>query len=189
MNENCNKLKLNLGAGEKPIHGWVNVDARPECRPDVIGDITKISLMFSNADLIYACHVLEHFPTKPSSQFPVTWKEVLKDWYATLKPGGILRLSVPNFQAICEYYLETRNLDKLYGLLYGGQKNDFDFHFHAWDFNSLEKELQDIGFKEVHLYDRWKTDHSNIDDYSAAYLPHKDFIKGRLMSLNIQAVK
>lgn len=182
-------MKLHLGCGNKKIHGWINVDARPECQPDIVGDITKISQTHSNVDLIYACHVLEHFPTKPSTQFPVTWKEVLKDWFTALKPGGILRLSVPSFKAACEYYMEVGSLDKLYGLLYGGQKNDFDFHFHAWDYNSLERELRNVGFKEIGYYDWTKTEHSYIDDYSQAYIPHMDKVKGRLMSLNMEAKK
>ena len=38
-------------------------------------------------------------------------------------------------------------------------------------------------------WDWRKTDHSNIDDYSQAYLPHMNKENGLLVSLNIEAKK
>ena len=84
-------VKLNLGCGDRKIHGFVNVDARDDTNPDFVYDVTKIHEKFENVDLIYACHVLEHFPSKKSSFQPRTWKEVLNSWHKTLKPGGTLR--------------------------------------------------------------------------------------------------
>ena len=55
-------MKLNLGCGNRKIHGFVNVDARKDVFPDVIYDVAKIHEKFENVDLVYACHVLEHFP-------------------------------------------------------------------------------------------------------------------------------
>jgi len=54
--------KLHLGCGDKKIHGWTNVDLRKEVNPDMVRDITKINETYTNTvDIIYACHVLEHF--------------------------------------------------------------------------------------------------------------------------------
>jgi hypothetical protein len=46
-----------------------------------------------------------------------------------------------------------------------------------------------VGFKEVYLWDWRETEHSHIDDFSQAYLPHMDKENGVLMSLNIEAKK
>ena len=182
-------MKLNLGCGDRKIYGFTNVDAREEVNPDAIADVAKIHEKFDEVDLIYACHVLEHFPNKPSSSFRITRKEALSSWYKALKKGGLLRLAVPDFRAICEYYMSTGNLQDVYCLLYGGQKYDFDFHFHCWDFETLQKDLMECGFTKVVPYEWNKTEHFYVDDYSQAYLPHMDKTKGKLMSLNVEAIK
>jgi len=188
-----NKIKLNLGCGHRKIHGFINVDIREDLNPDFIANVTEIHKHFKEADLIYACHVLEHFPRNASSFQPITWRDTLKSWYKTLKPGGVLRLAIPDIEQVCKLYLSTGNLDIFDGALYasfnGGQKYDFDFHYHCWDFKTIKRDLQEIGFKEVRKYDWRQTEHFFIDDYSQAYLPHMDKINGNLMSLNVEAVK
>jgi hypothetical protein len=114
---------------------------------------------------------------------------VLKRWFEILKEGGILRISVPNFQSVNEYYNDTKDLSKLMGFLYGGQTYKENFHYYIWDFNSLKNDLILINFKEVNHFDWRKTEHSNIDDFSQAYLPHMDKENGKLMSLNVEAIK
>jgi len=181
--------KLNLGCGDRKLHGFINIDARNDMDPDVVYNIAKIHEKFQDVDLIYSCHVLEHFPTQAFLFQPITWREVLTNWHKTLKPGGILRLSVPDIKAACEYYLETNDFDSVKTLFYGGQKYDFDFHYHGWSFNTLKEALEEVGFGEVKQYDWRKTEHFYVDDYSQAYLPHMDKINGKLMSLNLQAIK
>jgi predicted SAM-dependent methyltransferase len=182
-------MKLNLGCGNRKIHGFINIDASSECDPDIVCDIRKISEKYSNIELIYACHVLEHFPFKPNCFQNITWKQVVEDWYKALKIGGVLRIAVPDFESACKRYLQTSNLDEIIHLLYGGQKYDFDFHYNCWDFASLKRDLLEIGFKEVKKYDWKKTEHFYVDDYSQSYLPHMDKNNGSLMSLNIEAIK
>jgi hypothetical protein len=53
----------------------------------------------------------------------------------------------------------------------------------------LENELKLIGFDNIKEYNWKTTEHSNIDDFSQAYLPHLDKKNGMLMSLNLEAVK
>ena len=166
--------KLNLGCGDRKLHGFINVDARADVAPDAVCDVR---------------HVLEHFPSKPFPFQPVTWKEVIQSWHQALKPGGVLRISVPDLRAACEYYLATNDFESVKAFFYGGQKYDFDFHYHGWTLDTLSIDLKEVGFKEVRKYDWRKTEHFYVDDYSQAYLPHMDKINGRLMSLNVEAVK
>jgi hypothetical protein len=77
----------------------------------------------------------------------------------------------------------------LRGFLYGGQTYAQNYHYCSWDFQSLSNDLIKIGFKEIKKYDWRYTEHSHIDDFSQSYLPHMDKTNGKLMSLNIEAVK
>ena len=55
---------LNLGCGHRKMHGFINVDVREDLDPDVVANVTKIHEVYQDVDLIYACHVLEHFPLR-----------------------------------------------------------------------------------------------------------------------------
>jgi predicted SAM-dependent methyltransferase len=184
MNINpSNILKLHLGCGEKHIEGYTNVDIRKLPSVDVIDDITKLDFFSSNsASIIYASHVLEHIGRRE-------YMNVLKRWYTILKNDGILRLALPDFEKVVEHYNENRNLELLRGFLYGGQDYTQNYHYCSWDFETLKKDLEKIGFKKIYRYDWRETDHSHIDDFSQCYLPHMDKDNGKLMSLNIEAVK
>jgi len=182
-------LKVNVGCGNRKIHGFTNVDIRPDVSPDLICDVSNISSKVMNADLVYACHVLEHFPQKPSAFCKTTWHDVLVDWHRALKQGGKVRISVPDMQTACERYLKTGSLDEVNAFFFGGQKYDFDFHYCGWDFLTLKRALEEIGFTDVCRYDWKRTEHFYVDDYSQAYLPHMDKANGLLMSLNVEATK
>jgi len=65
---------------------------------------------------------------------------------------------------------------------------ELDKNLDNFDFNKLKRALIECGFVSVKKYNWWKVEHSGIDDYSKAYLPHKDK-KGILVSLNVEATK
>ena len=106
-----------------------------------------------------------------------------------METGGFLRIAVPNFEAIVEEYLSSRNLELVMGLLYGGQNYEYNFHYQTYDFKRLADLLTDAGFSDVQLYDWREFLPAGYDDFSRAYLPHMDFEHGRLMSLNVVATK
>lgn len=176
-------LKLHIGCGTKRIQGFVNIDCR---YLPTVDDIQNAELLRSykpnTVDMIYASHILEHFGRW-------RYKQVLQRWYEIIKPDGVLRLAVPNFESICNHYKSNGDISILMGLLYGGQDYDENFHYVTFDFNSLGVTLKQIGFKEVYLWDWTKTEHKDVDDFSQCYLPHMDKENGILMSLNIEARK
>lgn len=176
--------KLHLGCGEKKIKGYINIDIRESVNPDIIDDIGKLNNIENESiDLIYACHVLEHF-----NRFQ--YKEVLKRWFEVLKPSGVVKLSVPDIEAVINQYSDNKiPLNKLIGFLYGGQTYPENFHYIGFDFDMLKSDLEEIGFTDIKLWDHRESDHHHIDDYSQAYLPHMDKENGVLMSLNIMGVK
>lgn len=176
-------MKLHIGCGNKIIDGFVNVDIRPLPGVDIITDIHNLSY-FNNekVELIYCSHVLEHIPRHE-------YKEVLKNWFDVLSHGGILRLAVPDIEAVFENYQKYKNLEILRGFLWGGQTYDENYHYCGWDFKTLKKDLEDIGFTRIKRYNWRDIEHSNVDDFSQCYLPHMDKDNGKLMSLNVEAVK
>jgi len=77
----------------------------------------------------------------------------------------------------------------LVGLVCGGQRNQYDFHKIIFDEPFLSFLLRKIGFANIRRWDWRTTEHAAIDDFSQAFLPHMDKRNGRLMSLNLEAVK
>lgn len=178
-----NTIKLHLGCGSKNIRGYTNIDIRYLPGVDVVDNVKFLKSFKSNTiDEIYACHVLEHF---------TRWEyiSVLTRWYELLRPGGKLKIAVPDFEKIVEIYQKTKSLKPVMGLLYGGQDYEENFHNVIWDFNSIKEDLEYIGFKNVVKYDWRQTCHSNVDDYSQSYFPHMDKNNGLLVSLNVEAHK
>ena len=177
-------MKLHLGCGDKILKGFTNVDIRKNKGVDLVDDISSISgVKNGSVGLIYACHVLEHFGR-------YEYKKVLKRWYDVLETGGTLRLSVPDLKKVFHLYVEKNiPLNNLIGFLYGGQTYEQNYHYMGFDYDTLKNDLLEIGFKEVRVWDWRETDHSDVDDFSQAYLPHMDKKNGQLMSLNIETIK
>jgi len=185
------EIKLHLGCGKRYIPGFIHIDLDDFPHIDYRRNITKLPMFKNNSvDLIYCCHALEYFDREEV-------KEVLKEWCRVLKRGGILRLAVPDFENIVKVYLKYKDLDHhgILGPLYGrtliktskGEK--LIYHKTTYDFKSLKKILESVGFKNIRRYDWRKTIHKDYDDFSQAYIPHMDKEKGLLISLNIEAEK
>lgn len=122
-------VKINLGSGLNPVTGFVNVDVLPDAPGvDVVADITE-RLPFDDgaADVLYASHILEHFS---HADVPA----LLTDWRRVLRPGGQLLVAVPDLAVIASMLLEERRgwftppHNPWLGALYGGQKDDWDYH-------------------------------------------------------------
>src|SRR5487761_321649 len=91
--------KLQLGAGDNPISGWLSTDINP--RRDILYlDVTK-PFGFDNDtfDYVFCEHLIEHLEYLDSLKF---CKECLR----VLKPSGILRVATPDFKFILELYNE-----------------------------------------------------------------------------------
>ena len=175
-------IKLHLGCGNIYLPGYIHIDVIKYEHVDYLSPVEDLHMFEDNmVDLIYNCHVLEHFER-------TKFKKVLIEWHRVLKSKGILRTAVPDFEAVCRVYRKNKNIDEIEGPVMGGQTYLYNFHNTIFDFNKLKKALTECGFVNVHRYDWWKVGHSDIDDYSKAYLPHMDK-KGTLMSLNVEAEK
>ena len=111
-------MRLNLGCGTVAPENWVNVDfaigarlnkslARPLAKrifstpwPDnvLIHDLTKpFPWPDASADAVYSSHTLEHLNREGGAHFMAECRRVLK-------PGGILRIIVPDLARIVGDY-------------------------------------------------------------------------------------
>jgi SAM-dependent methyltransferase len=178
-------VKLHVGCGRIKIPDFLHIDILDAAHVDICHRVDDLPFPDDAASLIYASHVLEHF-----GRYEV--EGVLREWHRVLAKGGVLRLAVPNFAAVVAMYSTEGlrdGLSGLMGLVCGGQRGPYDFHKIVFDEPFLTYLLQKVGFGEVRWWDWRTTDHAHIDDFSQAYLPHMDKEKGRLMSLNLEAVK
>lgn len=90
-------LLLHLGSGGEPKRGWVNVD--------FVGDPVELAwnlahgVPFADAsvDAIFHEHLLEHISIVDGVRF-------MSEASRALKPGGILRIGVPDAGALVESY-------------------------------------------------------------------------------------
>lgn len=176
-------MKLHIGCGKKFLPGYKHVDVINYDHIDFVCDARHLKMIEDKSvSEIYACHILEHVERGEV-------KDVLFEWNRVLRSKGIIRIAVPNFEAVVEEYLENRDLVCFQGLLFGGQTYDYNFHHVAFDYDLLKKYLKDTGFSGIARYDWRDFLPEKYDDFSRAYLPHMDFDKGRLMSLNIMATR
>lgn len=178
-----NKIKLHLGCGKRYIPGYIHIDVIDYPHVDHITSIDDLSIFEDNScDEIYSCHVLEHFKRGYVDK-------VLAEWYRILKPGGLIKVAVPDFEKLIEVYEKYKDLSLIIGPLFGRLDFLYNIHYNVFDFKTLEKSLNKVGFKNVERYDWRETDHSHIDDFSQAYIPHMDKENGINISLNVKGVK
>lgn len=176
-------MKLHLGCGKRYIPGYIHVDAVDYPHVDHVATIDNLSFIPDNSvEVIYNCHVLEHFKRKEVER-------VLHEWFRILKPEGVLRISVPDFAKLSEVYQRYGKLDMVIGALFGRGDYLYNIHYNVFDFDSLSEVLKKVGFNNVQRYDWRKTEHADMDDYSQAYIPHMDKDNGTLISLNVECTK
>lgn len=135
-------LKLNIGGGGFDLPGYINVDrthgreAYPLDYPD------------NSADAIHASHVLEHFPYGQTLA-------VLEEWTRVLKPGGRMRIAVPDVEWCARQILMDDGSAPVEGYLMGGQEDANDFHKAVFNERALRLGMLAVGLRRIK---RWTTD-------------------------------
>lgn len=91
---------LNVGCGRQFHADWENIDLESVSPEVKAHDVTR-GLPYANDsfDAVYHSHILEHL--KPSEG-----RQLLNECLRVLKPGGVLRIVVPDLERIATLYLQ-----------------------------------------------------------------------------------
>jgi SAM-dependent methyltransferase len=124
---NANPFILDVGCGNKPYadlfegFNYKGMDCTEiNSSPDIIGEATNIPIESSTVDIVFSTQVIEHV-SEP--------KQMLKECYRVLKPGGFLVMTGPFYWPLHE--------------------EPFDFYrFTKYGFEYL---LKDAGFSELNI--------------------------------------
>jgi predicted SAM-dependent methyltransferase len=197
-------MKLNVGCGQTPTPGWRNFDNSMSIRlaamplvPEILGAIgllepaqrkfiafaranrielcdatRRIPVPDGSADVVYSSHMLEHFD-------PAEARTFLGEARRVLRPGGIIRLAVPDIERLVRWYIESSDADAfLEGTLLCRPRPTsfrgklamlvFGFRNHRWmyDQRSLPKLLHECGFERATAMPPGKTfipDHEGLN--------------------------
>lgn len=180
-------IKISAGSGKRNFGPeWTHIDAGdyPHLHSH---DIVNLPFDDNSCEIVYASHVLPYFDRSEA-------EDVLGEWNRVLKPGGIVRISVSDFEVISKLYFSKQySLDSFLGPMYGkilpdGLEKPI-YEKTIYDFASLKELLENQWFTNVRRWDWRTTEHAKFDDHSQAYLPHMDKERGTLISLNVEATK
>jgi predicted SAM-dependent methyltransferase len=93
--------RLQLGCGGRFHPAWVNLDLRPLHSSVESHDVTgPLPFPDRHFDAVYHAHLLEHLPRASALPF-------VRECLRVLKPGGVLRVVVPDLEQIARLYLEA----------------------------------------------------------------------------------
>jgi SAM-dependent methyltransferase len=94
---------LNLGCGNRYLPDWINIDFVRTGRGVLTHNLLEgIPFEDDTFDVVYHSHVLEHFGRRQGVFF-------FGECFRVLKPGGILRVVVPDLEALAIQYLAAIN--------------------------------------------------------------------------------
>jgi len=177
------KTLLHIGCGTINSPGFINIDARKYPHVHFVAkNLTSLPLFPGDvADLIYMCHVLEHVTRDQVGA-------VLSEMFRLLKPGGTLRLSVPDFDRLIEmYFASGRNIPSVSGALMGGQDYAYNFHYVVFNAEFLGDLLRSCGYRDIRTWDPEHCQYHDFQDW-ASRLYECDG-KQYPISLNLEATK
>jgi predicted SAM-dependent methyltransferase len=158
-------VKVNVGAGEAPLAGWINTDVAwwfP-----IYLDITRPwPIPYESVDRIYADNVIEHFPLDVG-------RMVFRHCHNALRPGGRIRLATPDVERTARAYLDDPALtaDHLARHRRNGYPAEhpvdmlritYAYHGHhqgyCYDWAALSAELAASGFTDIRRYEAGESD-------------------------------
>lgn len=176
-------MLVHIGCGDIDSPEFVNVDAQPYPHVHYVrNDITDLSMFAGESvDLIYMCHVLEHVHRTEIDG-------VLAEFRRVLKPGGVLRISVPDFDRLVAMYQDIGcDPDGIIAPLLGSHANEYDVHYWIFTERSLGEILLKANFSAVRSWDPLRCDHHAFEDWANRNVERDG--KQYVVSLNLEAIR
>jgi predicted SAM-dependent methyltransferase len=175
------ELNLHIGCGKGLLPGWVNIDIHPA--PLSMNVLRGLPFRAGSVRHIFVSHFLEHL------FFPRDVKPFLAELRRVLAPGGVVRIVVPDIEQCIDAYTakdpvffgsrrETwdwwpENPTRLEDFLaYAGAGAEpaylFESHKYGYDFETLQRILEDAGFIGTKRSSFMGSDHPalRVDDIS-----------------------
>ncbi|WP_157278213.1 class I SAM-dependent methyltransferase [Methyloversatilis thermotolerans] len=174
---------LHIGCSDVDAPGFIKLDARPLPHVHFVRrDITRLTMIPDAAlDMVYMCHVLEHV-MRP--RIVATLKEMAH----ILRPGGLLRLSVPDFDRIVRLYEAAgRDIRAIAAPLVGGQDYAHNIHYVAFNRDFLADQLLRAGFVGIADWHPHACAHHDFEDWASRPIHLGD--RSFPVSLNLEAHK
>lgn len=105
---------INVGCGSLFHPDWINLDFAPASARVRACDIRRgLPCDDSSADVVYHSHVLEHLTPEAGVAF-------LRECFRVLRPGGVIRVVVPDLEGLARAYLKA---------VEAGEQFDPELHF------------------------------------------------------------
>lgn len=145
---------LHIGSGPIYMDGWVNIDWGEHFRTDLCIDCLKLDKFVAadSIDRILSTHHLEHLA------YPADVQSFLAQCYRVLRPGGVMRLAVPDLKLVATAYANGSDLKEIYGATFKGYYHRdcaaerFQYWAREWshtflpDFELMDALLREAGF-------------------------------------------
>ena len=86
-------MKLNLGCGRRKVEGFVNVDAAPECAPDLVFNVETFPWPWADSSIeeVRFIHSLEHMGGDPQ-----VFLRLMQELYRVCRPGAQVHIAAPH---------------------------------------------------------------------------------------------
>ncbi len=185
-------VRINLGSGLYVAPGWINIDgslkislaklprsllrllhpllsASTHEREDFVNVLRNntfvahnlkygLPLPANSADFVFTSHVLHHL-YKDQAQW------LLQDIRRVLKPGGTLRVAVPDLEYIVGLYLDGRREEAIerYFFYPSAARSELSTRHYQYDFVLLRGLLESAGFGKVRRCRRGQGDTPDLD--------------------------
>ncbi|MDP6775759.1 MAG: methyltransferase domain-containing protein, partial [Candidatus Latescibacteria bacterium] len=137
-------VRLNLGCGEDRREGYINVDAFV-ATADLKMDIFDLEFGDESVDEILSSHMLEHL-----SKHEVP--RALSEWCRVLRPGGCLKLNLPDLEWAAQQWLATPEKDRWgwpLDTIFGLQTHPGEYHRTGFTVARIEQLLAHAGFTGI----------------------------------------
>jgi predicted SAM-dependent methyltransferase len=137
-------VRVNVGCGEKPLPGYINVDFREVPEVDVVADARRLPFAPHSLAELASAHLVEHFRQHHLATV------LLPYWKGLLRPGGSLRVVCPDWAAMLRRLQAGEMPYADFKLVtFGAQDYSGDDHFSMYTPESLTDVLRQAGFQQI----------------------------------------
>lgn len=164
------EVKLNVGCGTDYKEGWINIDNNSDDnieKLDLNWDLRNpLPFADGSVDYIFNEHFIEHLTVEES-------QKSIKDFMRVLKPGGVMRIAMPDLKDSIELYFDKdwkkRAVIKDHGLEFietPAELLNMSFRWwgHRWiyDWTELQRRLKQAGCTKLKKCTNSKSAHSAL---------------------------